>query len=163
MYAFIENQTFKRYVDIEKEYPEIAFPYPTDNSLLPEGVVYVLVRPYPECDGPDDLGYLDIQPKFDNENLIWHRSWSKFNAHLLEERDEALEKLVVTTLSNKTFLVDEASQNKMCRCIVILEDLEVMPWVLLDNSIVLVDKVELKEALRLAGEAMVDMWFTPYL
>lgn len=77
------------------------------------------------------------------------------------ERDQAVSNIVVTTQSGKTFDGDETSQTRMSRSINGLNDGEVMPWKLADNTVASVDKAELREALRLAGAAQSALWFIP--
>lgn len=40
---------------------------------------------------------------------------------------------------------------------------ETVQWVLADNTIAQVTRVQLKQALRLAGEAQTAIWANPYL
>ncbi len=49
-------------------------------------------------------------------------------------------------------------RDRLARSIVGLQAGEVSPWVLADNTVVLVDAVELREALRLAGAAQAALW-----
>lgn len=44
-----------------------------------------------------------------------------------------------------------------------MNETDTMSWVLADNSIVAVTQAELKEALRLSGEAMAALWVKPYI
>lgn len=93
-------------------------------------------------------------------------------AEVVAERNLAKAKLArlgqvreikVTTQSGKEFDGDEDSQNRMSRAISAMNDGDNTQWVLADNSVVQVSKVELKEALRLAGAAMTTIWMQPYL
>lgn len=51
----------------------------------------------------------------------------------------------------------------MSRSIVALNDGETVQWVLADNTIAQVTKEQLRQALRLAGEAQTAIWADPYL
>lgn len=76
-------------------------------------------------------------------------------------RAEAVSSIVVTTQAGNTFDGDEASQGRMSRAIIGMDDADTMPWVLADNTVISVDKVELREALRLSGAAQSALWVIP--
>ena len=71
--------------------------------------------------------------------------------------------IVVTTQSGKQFNGDEDSQNRMSRAIASLDTDETTMWILADNTVVLVGRGELREALRLAGAEMTKIWAAPYM
>lgn len=78
-------------------------------------------------------------------------------------RAEYVSKIVVE-VDGMSFDGDETSQDRMARSIVALnDDTETVQWVLADNSIAQVTKIQLKEALRLAGQAQTAIWANPYL
>lgn len=87
-------------------------------------------------------------------------------AKLLEqakaERAEYVSKIIVT-VDGLAFDGDETSQDRMARSCVALNDGETVQWVLADNSIAQVTKEQLRQALRLAGEAQTAIWANPYL
>ena len=58
---------------------------------------------------------------------------------------------------------DETSQDRMARSCVALNEGETVQWVLADNTIAQVTKEQLRQALRLAGEAQTAIWANPYL
>jgi hypothetical protein len=58
---------------------------------------------------------------------------------------------------------DETSQDRMARSIVALNDGETVQWVLADNTIAQVTKEQLRQALRMSGEAQTAIWADPYL
>lgn len=78
------------------------------------------------------------------------------------ERAEYVAKLVVA-VDDMQFDGDETSQDRMARSIVALNDGETVQWVLADNSIAQVTKEQLRQALRLAGEAQTAIWANPYI
>ena len=78
------------------------------------------------------------------------------------ERAEFVSKIIVT-VDDLQFDGDETSQDRMARSIVALNDGETVQWVLADNSIAQVTKEQLRQALRLAGEAQTAIWANPYL
>lgn len=78
------------------------------------------------------------------------------------ERAEYVAKLVVT-VDDMQFDGDETSQDRMARSCVALNEGETVQWVLADNSIAQVTKEQLRQALRLAGEAQTAIWANPYL
>lgn len=75
------------------------------------------------------------------------------------DRKQKVEDIVVTTAAGNSFDGDEASQDRMVRAIVsALDDTETIPWTLADNTVINVNRVELKEALRLAGQTQSSYW-----
>lgn len=78
------------------------------------------------------------------------------------ERAEYVAKLVVT-VDDLQFDGDETSQDRMARSCVALNDGETVQWVLADNTIAQVTKEQLRQALRLAGEAQTAIWANPYI
>lgn len=79
------------------------------------------------------------------------------------ERADYVSKIVVEVDGMK-FDGDETSQDRMARSVVALnDDSETVQWVLADNTIAQVTRVQLKQALRLAGEAQTAIWANPYL
>lgn len=78
-------------------------------------------------------------------------------------RANLVSKIEVTTQSGNSFDGNEDAQNRMARALAGMNDADVIPWVLSNNSIVNVGKAELKEALRLAGQSQSFLWVHPYL
>lgn len=76
-------------------------------------------------------------------------------------RDLAVSEIQVTTKSGKTFDGDEVSQNRMARAVASSSVGDTTSWVLVNNTPAIVTHDELKEALRLAGEAQTALWVTP--
>lgn len=77
-------------------------------------------------------------------------------------RQTEVDAIVVTTTDGKKFDGDEMSQTRMARAIVAMSDTDQIDWVLADNAVVKVNKALLSEALRLAGQAMTEIWVKPY-
>lgn len=97
-------------------------------------------------------------PKFTEEEIA-AKELEKAKA----ERAEIVSKIVVEVDGMK-FDGDETSQDRMARSVVALnDDTETVQWVLADNTIAQVTRVQLKQALRLAGEAQTAIWANPYL
>lgn len=97
-------------------------------------------------------------PKFTEEELA-----AKELLKAKEERAEYVSKIVVEVDGMK-FDGDETSQDRMARSVVALnDDTETVQWVLADNTIAQVTRVQLKQALRLAGEAQTAIWANPYI
>ena len=79
------------------------------------------------------------------------------------ERAAYVSKIVVE-VDGMQFDGDETSQDRMARSVVALnDDEETVQWVLADNTIAQVTRVQLKQALRLAGEAQTAIWANPYI
>ena len=97
-------------------------------------------------------------PKFTEEEIA-AKELEKAKA----ERAEYVSKIVVEVDGMK-FDGDETSQDRMARSVVALnDDTETVQWVLADNTIAQVTRVQLKQALRLAGEAQTAIWANPYI
>ena len=74
------------------------------------------------------------------------------------ERDFAVADIKVTTAAGNVFDGDEVSQQRMARAIIVMDDVQTIPWTLADNTIVDATKVELTEALALSGAAQSALW-----
>lgn len=79
------------------------------------------------------------------------------------DRARLVDEITVTTTSGNVFDGNELAQNRMARALLGMNETDTMSWVLADNSIVAVTQAELKEALRLSGEAMAALWVKPYI
>lgn len=77
-------------------------------------------------------------------------------------RVNAVGSLKVTTTAGNEFDADETSQNRMSRAITGMSESDTLPWVLANNNVIQVTRLELLEALRLAGIAMATEWLKPY-
>ncbi len=71
--------------------------------------------------------------------------------------------ITVTTAAGNTFDGNEDAQNRMSRAVIAMSDTDTITWVLADNTVATVSRDELREALRLAGEAMSSIWLRPYV
>ena len=91
------------------------------------------------------------------DNSVPYYDLSKYYKNLLLAK---INRIKVTTSSNKTFDGDEKSQDRMARAINIasISGQTETQWKLADNTIVTVTLDELKEALSLAGKRMSEMW-----
>lgn len=78
------------------------------------------------------------------------------------ERADFVSKIVVM-VDGLPFDGDETSQDRMARSCIALNDGETVQWVLADNSIAQVTKEQLRQALRLSGEAQTAIWANPYI
>lgn len=74
------------------------------------------------------------------------------------ERTEAVKRITVTTAAGNEFDGDEKSQDRMARAIIGMTESDLITWVLSNNTPIQVTRVELQEALRLAGEAQTAIW-----
>lgn len=77
-------------------------------------------------------------------------------------RKQEVDAIIVTTAAGRSFDGHEDAQNRMARAITGMEDTDETLWVLADNTPVMVGKAELKEALRLSGQAQTELWVRPY-
>ena len=101
----------------------------------------------------ESLGY-QVQPPTEEELAEQARQAFK------SSRQAAVDSIVVTTASGKTFDGDELSQNRMARAILAMQSagVQTTTWVLADNTPSLVTTTELAEALALAGAAQTSLW-----
>ena len=75
-------------------------------------------------------------------------------------RTAAVENIIVTTTTGKTFDGDEVAQVRMARAIIGMQatGASTIVWVLADNTTTQATLAELTEALCLAGQAQADVW-----
>lgn len=83
-------------------------------------------------------------------------------AKVKADRITLVNEITVTTTSGKTFDGNEDAQRRMTSAITAMDEADTIPWVLVDNSVAVVGRTELREALRLAGAAMAAIWVAPY-
>lgn len=95
-------------------------------------------------------------PKFSDEEIAM-----KQLVAAKAEREEFVSKIVVE-VDGMMFDGDEVSQDRMARSIIALDLGEKVQWVLADNSIKMVTRAQLREALRKAGTAQTAIWSDPY-
>lgn len=74
------------------------------------------------------------------------------------KRQAAVDSMVVVTSKGNAFDGHELAQARMARAVMLAVEGETTPWILADNTVVLVDKAELQEALRLAGARQTELW-----
>ena len=77
------------------------------------------------------------------------------------ERADYVSKIIVE-VDDLMFDGDEVSQDRMARSIIALNLGEKVQWVLADNTIKMVTRAQLREALRKAGTAQTAIWSDPY-
>lgn len=114
-------------------------------------------------DGYDEDGkrYLIINPPYVAPKPTEEEKQAQALADAKRERAKAVDRLTVE-VDGMVFDADEVSQQRVARSIVALDDDETMPWVLYDNTIVQVNKSQLKQVLRLAGQKQCELWVKPY-
>lgn len=77
------------------------------------------------------------------------------------ERSDAVGKITVE-VDGMTFDGNEVSQQRMARCVMVMNDGESISWVLADNSVAVVTKEQLKKVLSLAVVKQSELWVVPY-
>ena len=95
-------------------------------------------------------------PKFSDEEVAM-----KQLVTAKAEREDYVSKIVVE-VDGMLFDGDETSQDRMARSIIALDLGEKVQWVLADNTIKMVTRAQLREALRKAGKAQTAIWSDPY-
>jgi len=116
------------------EYEVVITPY------QPE--VTELVRPYEAPDTTDRVNAY-LAPTL---RKLWK-----------EDRQKQVNNIVVTT-DVGDWDGDEVAQTRMARAISVMTDTDETLWILKDNSVASVTKAQIKEALKLAGEAQTALW-----
>ena len=95
-------------------------------------------------------------PKFSDEEV----AMKQFLTAKAEREDYV--KRIVVEVDGMMFDGDEVSQDRMARSIIALNLGEKVQWVLADNTIKMVTRAQLREALRKAGTAQTAIWSDPY-
>jgi len=77
------------------------------------------------------------------------------------ERTRSVERITVTTTAGNEFDGDETSQQRMARALLVSQETgqTETEWVLADNSVAVIGRDELAEALALAMQAQAALWF----
>ena len=95
-------------------------------------------------------------PKFSDEEVAMNQLVAA-----KAEREDYVKRIVVE-VDGMMFDGDEVSQDRMARSIIALDLGEKVQWVLADNTIKMVTRAQLREALRKAGTAQTAIWSDPY-
>ena len=138
----------------------------TDPLIRNQLGVLEISEPVPPDDYSDDLYYRTEQDE--SPYVVYTRKSDEQIAEVVltkakQERAQVVADIIVTTTAGKSFDGHEDAQNRMARTITGMEDTDEILWVLADNTPAMVGKAELKEALRLAGQAQTDVWVKPYV
>lgn len=114
-------------------------------------------------DGYDEDGkrYLIINPPYVAPEPTEEEKQAQALADAKRDRAKAVDRLTVE-VDGMVFDADEVSQQRVARSIIALQEGETMPWVLYDNTIVQVNKSQLMQVLRLAGQKQCELWVKPY-
>lgn len=98
----------------------------------------------------------EVRTVEDKATEIAEEARTKFKA----DRAMAVSQIVITTESGNTFDGDEASQGRMARAIVYMNETgqNEIQWVLADNTIAIVTRGDLSEALKLSVDAQTTLW-----
>lgn len=95
-------------------------------------------------------------PKFSDEEVAMKQLLTA-----KAQREDYVKRIVVE-VDGMMFDGDEVSQDRMARSIIALDLGEKVQWVLADNTIKMVTRAQLREALRKSGEAQTAIWADPY-
>lgn len=128
--------------------------------------VIEIAAPVPPADYSDDL-YYRTEPQEAPYIIYTRKSDEQIAAVVLrkakQDRETAVGNIIVTTASGKAFDGDEKAQERITRAIVILpDDTYTTTWILADNTVATVTRVELREALQLAAAEQARLWVIPY-
>ena len=158
IYSDVEQTTISGYTQVQN--PD----YISFDDWMQETMTVELQPSY-----TDDEGV--VYPAVTEEQLVrsyeerpidvdsWKSTDPLYRSYLKAIRQDQVDRIIVTTNSGHVFDGDEVSQTRMARAIVGLpDDTLTIPWVLADNTVIEVNRVELQEALRLAGSAQATIW-----
>lgn len=148
---------FKLYEDLSTEGREAFEKAQLEMALLCEKEGWCMEDGYDE----DGKRYLIINPPEPKREPTKEELAKRALAKAKAERAAAVEALTVE-VDGYVFDADEVSQQRVARSIVALQEGETMPWVLYDNTIVQVNKSQLMQVLRLAGQKQCELWVKPY-
>lgn len=150
---------------IRQAFPNVSFPVVLD--VAPEGYAVVEDTPAPQYNAQThELVDAGVEKQGDKLVRVWNVT--PLSAERLLEaakmaRVEAVSQITITSSAGNVFDGNEEAQGRMARALAAMDDGDTTQWVLADNSVVVVEKAELKEALRLAGAAQTAIWVAPYL
>ena len=107
-----------------------------------------------------DMGLNSVDYDFDTRTLALKPEYKL----VADKRARAplVAAITVTTTAGNTFDGNEEAQRRMTSAITAMTDADLLPWILYNNTVIMVSKAELTEALRLAGMQMASIWITPY-
>lgn len=116
-------------------------------------------------------------PKADSQKEFWSKHGVVYteNEVVLTEKQKVAQEMfaakqqrrvsvatIIVEVDGMTFDGSEVSQDRMLRCIHVLNDNVSIPWVLADNTVKQVRKHQLEKALQLAVEQQCAIWTLPY-
>lgn len=150
--AVIDDVRYANFTDLalreQLGLSEVADPEPPAEYLTNPDHYYVTEQ--------DDAPFVVYTRKSDEQIAAY--TLAKVKAY----RTTQVEEITVTTSSGNTYDGNEVAQRRMTSAITAMDETDTIPWVLVDNSVAVVDRAELREALRLAGAAMAAIWVAPY-
>lgn len=160
---------------MREDFPETAFPdTPNPNDLAVFSIYRVVETEQPAYD-PMTQNIKEGKPR-KQQSGSYKQTWTVTNASETEiqdrsyayymsqiaiykkQREGQVAKILVTTTQGNVFDGDEISQGRMARAILSMEDGESTLWVMANNTPTMVSKLELREALRMAGQAQTSVW-----
>lgn len=133
---------------------------------IPTELLEEIPDPVPPEDYSEDLYYRTEQDEA--PYVVYTRKSDEQIAEVMLQKAKQLRaqevaSIIVTTQAGNAFDGYEDAQNRMARAIAGMEDTDEILWVLADNTPAMVGKTELKEALRLSGQAQTELWVKPYV
>ena len=161
---FIRNE--KRFnIYAPQEIDGVMYPRFTDPALRESLGIIEIPDPSPPLDYSEDAYYRTEQdmPPYVVYTKKSDEQIAEVNLQKAKHQRQAdVDSIVVTTSTGKQFDGNEDAQNRMSRGISVMSDTDTMIWVLADNTLAQVNKAELVEALKLAGQEMAQIWVRPY-
>lgn len=172
------GKILKNHVEIRALAPDISLPVElADDDIASIGILPVKLSEPPIVDGRTRYVVEASPEKIDGS---WTQQWRVVDmtqaqideiasaaraaafAATKAARHDQIAAIVVTTSNGNAFDGDEKSQDRMARALAAMDDADTLPWVLHDNSVAVVGRSELREALRLAGAEMAAIWIGVY-
>ena len=121
-------------------------------ASVPEGAEWLLVTNMP------DVAYLDAWVIREGKLVIDSTKALAMELKSFKDSRTLAVSTITVEVDSMVFDGDEMSQTRMARVIVSLDSLDTTLWVLANGTAVSVTQKQLKQALRLAGEAQTALW-----
>lgn len=101
------------------------------------------------------------KPTWEELEEAWAASLPVMERQDFKEQRRLAVAAITVELDGQVFDGNEASQNRIARAILALEDGQETPWVLHDNTVITITRDKLVAVLRLAGKRQTELWIPP--
>ena len=112
-----------------------------NNYILYDGDVY-------------DYNFWDGTKIIEDQNRLAEEQYLAWK----EQREISVDEIIITTSTGNQFDGHEMAQGRMARAVILMDDVMEIGWILADNSVAMITKAELLEALYLSGQEQSRLW-----